>query len=386
MPMSVPDLRVAFLNENVGGHATFHANVMAELARRRDVQAVRIDISPPSFLRRIAAGSVPFLAGRDADFALFRAQLVQSAAAARPLRRIAENCDVLHFYSQNACPMLTPRRPYVVTTDASCAQTARMSPSRYPGRGTAVSLRAAQVLEHRFLDRASAIVAQSDWSRAGLVDETGIDEERVSVIRLGGPRAQPWIERPADRRPRVAYVGFSMLRKGGTLLLEMLAAELGRTCDLQLVTTARVAPRPGLTVHSDIRPGDGRIFDVLRDADLLVLPSDADMSPNVVLEAMASGLPVVAFGCGAVPEMVIDGETGTVVRPGDQSHLRQAILDLLASPARRRRFGAAGRQRLIDHFNSEIEVGRMIELLSAVSDPASPTARWRRPERNDAGR
>jgi glycosyltransferase involved in cell wall biosynthesis len=178
-----------------------------------------------------------------------------------------------------------------------------------------------------------------------------------------------------------------MQRKGGALLLELLAPELGRSCDIHLVTTARVAPRPGLTVHSDIRPGDGRIFGVLREVDLLVLPSDADMSPNVVLEAMACGLPVVAYRSGAVSEMVINGETGFVVRPGDLFHLRQGIMALVHSPALRRRYGAAGRRRLVSHFNAELEAGRMVELLRAVTRAASASGRRpRRTERAGAGR
>jgi glycosyltransferase involved in cell wall biosynthesis len=368
--MPTPGLRVAFVSENVGGHATFHSNLMAELDGRGDVVTLPFDLPQRSSFRRIAGGNVPFLSARDADFALLRAQLAQSAVAAGPVRRLAAICDVMHFSSQNVCPVLTPRAPYVVTTDASCAQTVRMSPSRYPARGTALGLRAAQVLERRFLSRAQAIVAQSEWARSSLVTESGVDEERVSVIRLGGPRAQPWIERRTDRRPRVAYVGFSMQRKGGAMLLELLAPDLGRTCDLHLVTTAPVAPWRGLTVHGDVRPGDGRIFSVLGQVDLLVLPSDADMSPNVVLEAMACGLPVVAYDSGAVSEMVIDGVTGIVVRPGDRFRLHQAITGMLESPALRLQYGAAGRRHLMDRYNAELEAGRMVDLLRRVTERA----------------
>jgi alpha-maltose-1-phosphate synthase len=363
-------VRALFVNENGGGHATVHANLLTELHRHGDMETRRYDLPRDSLARSIFAGALRMPSGWDFDFVLARAQLVQSAIAARSVVRLAKGCDVVHFYSQNAAPLLpaaVARLPYVVTTDASCAQTARMLEYRYPGRGTALSVRAAQILEQRCFAGAAAIVAQSEWARRSLIGDAGVDPARVQVLRLGAPREQPWIERPVRKLPRVAYVGFSMRRKGGGLLLDMLGPELGQSCELHIVTTARLMPRPGLHVRSDVRPGDGKIFRVLQDVDLLVLPSDADMSPNVILEAMASGLPVVTLATGALPEMVAHGTTGFVVPSTDTRALREAIDQLLASPARRREFGVAGRERLIRCFNAETEAGRLADILRAVA-------------------
>ena len=72
-----------------------------------------------------------------------------------------------------------------------------------------------------------------------------------------------------------------------------------------------------------------------------------------VLEAMAAGLPVVASAVGGVPELVRDGETGTLVAPGDPDVLARALGALVAAPAERARLGAAARSRAEAEFGIE---------------------------------
>jgi glycosyltransferase involved in cell wall biosynthesis len=85
--------------------------------------------------------------------------------------------------------------------------------------------------------------------------------------------------------------------------------------------------------------------DLLATADVFVLPSKSEGMPISVLEAMAAGLPVVASAVGGVPEVVVDGETGFLVPPGDPEALADALGRLLADGELRRRMGAAGRRR-----------------------------------------
>jgi glycosyltransferase involved in cell wall biosynthesis len=70
----------------------------------------------------------------------------------------------------------------------------------------------------------------------------------------------------------------------------------------------------------------------------------------VNIEAMAMGKPIVALGHGALPEIVVPGETGLLVLPGDVDGLSQAVISLLQAPAQRERMGQAGRDRVLYHF------------------------------------
>ena len=110
------------------------------------------------------------------------------------------------------------------------------------------------------------------------------------------------------------------------------------------------------------RPGGERVLfpgpvlrdtlpDLYRAADLFVLPAvhdgkgNVDGLPNVILEAMASGLPVVASGISGIPLAVEDGRTGRLVPEGDREALFGALRGLLADPAGARAMGERGRRK-----------------------------------------
>lgn len=90
---------------------------------------------------------------------------------------------------------------------------------------------------------------------------------------------------------------------------------------------------------------------VMRNASLFVLPSLSEGLPITVLEAMAHGLPVVATSVGGVAEVVVDGETGFLVRSGHEKELAAAILKVLGDPCQARQLGRAGRARIETHFD-----------------------------------
>jgi glycosyltransferase involved in cell wall biosynthesis len=98
--------------------------------------------------------------------------------------------------------------------------------------------------------------------------------------------------------------------------------------------------------------------DVLRALDLLVLPSAREGLPNVVLEAMATGLPVVATSVGGTPDLVLPGVTGLLVPPGDPGALASAILAVLGDPAAARRMGAEALRRVREAYSLDGMVRR----------------------------
>ncbi len=85
---------------------------------------------------------------------------------------------------------------------------------------------------------------------------------------------------------------------------------------------------------------------LMRRFSVLCLASDSEGTPNVILEALAAGTPVVATRVGGVPDVVQDGVTGLLVPPGDASALSDALSRLLANPALAQQMGAAGQARV----------------------------------------
>ncbi|MBM4272904.1 MAG: glycosyltransferase [Deltaproteobacteria bacterium] len=100
-------------------------------------------------------------------------------------------------------------------------------------------------------------------------------------------------------------------------------------------------------------PGRPDVRPLLEQASLLALSSIHEALPNVLLEAMAAGLPVVATKVGGVPEAVGHGQTGWLVPPRDPPALAAALRQLLASPETQQTFGEAGRRKAMEVFSLE---------------------------------
>lgn len=92
--------------------------------------------------------------------------------------------------------------------------------------------------------------------------------------------------------------------------------------------------------------------------DALIVPSRWEGFGLVLLEGMAAKLPIVATKVSALPEIVVDGETGFLVPPGDVQALSQAMIDICEYPAQAHEMGLAGRKRLEEKFSAETMIDR----------------------------
>jgi glycosyltransferase involved in cell wall biosynthesis len=101
--------------------------------------------------------------------------------------------------------------------------------------------------------------------------------------------------------------------------------------------------------------------------DLAVLPSFTEGLPNVVLEAYAAGVPVVATAVGGTPEAVADGVDGYLVPPGDPAALAGRILDALRLGEARKAMGQRGRERIQARFTFEVQALRYQELFDDLT-------------------
>jgi glycosyltransferase involved in cell wall biosynthesis len=192
------------------------------------------------------------------------------------------------------------------------------------------------------LQRADAVIAVSR-ALADRAVALGVEPSRVHTIYNGvdAERFSPGSREDARRRLRldagrlVLYVGNLKVSKGCTDLLEAFPAVLERHPDAQLAYVGEGADRgtmvqrlESLGITDRVRLVGSIPHDDLagwfRAADLLCLPSHAEGVPNVVLEAMASGTPVVATRVGGIPE-VVPGHAGILVEPRAIVALGQAL-------------------------------------------------------------
>ena len=111
------------------------------------------------------------------------------------------------------------------------------------------------------------------------------------------------------------------------------------------------------------------VASLLRRFDIFVLPSLNEGISNTILEAMATGLPVLASSAGGNPELVQEGITGSLFAPGDAKRLADLISTYVDSPDLRRAQGSAGRVRAIEDFGMDAMVDRYLYLYDQCHEP-----------------
>jgi glycosyltransferase involved in cell wall biosynthesis len=97
-----------------------------------------------------------------------------------------------------------------------------------------------------------------------------------------------------------------------------------------------------------------------------------DGIPNVVIEAMATGLPVVSTTIGGVPEVIDHGLTGFLVAPGDAKQLAEQLRAVLDDSSLRQRIGKAARDKVMEHFDNRVTIAPLVELLCMEAGLGAP--------------
>ena len=141
----------------------------------------------------------------------------------------------------------------------------------------------------------------------------------------------------------------------------------GRDHGLRAELEALAAAR-GISEHVEFIGEHADIPSLLAAADFGLLPSREEGFSNVILEAMAAGVPMIVTNVGGNPEAVIDGETGCVVPPCDPKGIGNAIMRFARNPALRKRLGEAGRRRVEHEFSIERCVQAHADLYQELLD------------------
>jgi glycosyltransferase involved in cell wall biosynthesis len=210
---------------------------------------------------------------------------------------------------------------------------------------------------------ADLVLAPSAATATELERDYGVADARVLPNVTGGievpPAPMPGAE---DASEYLLFVGRLRIRKGVEVLLEALAARR----DLPGLLIAgdgehraaleRRARELGLgsdRVRFLGRASAGQVRGLLSRALALVVPSIYEGMPLVILEAMASGLPVIASRVSGIPEVVVDGETGWLVPCEDPVALGDALGAVAGDRAEAARRGEAGRRRIEARYRPE---------------------------------
>ncbi len=218
---------------------------------------------------------------------------------------------------------------------------------------------------------ADRIVAITDSLRRFTVERVGVPAGKVETIHYGlDDPPEPWGKNPPDDVPDGARVLLAVARLTPQKGLDAAVRALPLLPDDTVLVVLGEGPDrvrlEGLARDLGVERRmflPGRVPDVaawLRRATLLVHPARWEGFGLGVLEAMLAGLPVVASNVSSLPELVVDGETGYLVRPDDPSALALGVARALERPE----LGAAGRDRARRDFS----VARMADRTAALYD------------------
>jgi glycosyltransferase involved in cell wall biosynthesis len=172
--------------------------------------------------------------------------------------------------------------------------------------------------------------------------ELGIPDDAWVVGTVGRVVTEKHHELLVDAMKPLCDAGAHLVIVGDGALLPALRAKAGR--NMHLLGVRRDAPR------------------VMQSFDAFCMSSRSEGLPLVILEAMASALPIVSTAVGGIPNVVADDHTGVLVPPGDADALRAALSSLRADPTRAARLADAGRSLALAEYSADTMVDRYLAL------------------------
>jgi len=214
-------------------------------------------------------------------------------------------------------------------------------------------------------------------ARIALVENGLPDTDSSAVRRAASARATRCAEQ--GREVRVLLLGQAEARKGHEVLIRAMQIAVARYPALQAVIASPVPDARSaryLSRLQEIAAGNvrflepaGEVMPLLHEADILAVPSLREPFGRVAVEGMLAGLPVVASNVDGLASIVLDGETGFLVPPGDPEGLSQAILLLAARPDLRLSMGQKGRRRALCRYHIDRVATEVLKVYESVLGP-----------------
>ncbi len=355
---------IAFILEQALGHTTHARNLQAYVPRDTTITSLWALLP---FETRGWAAKLPVYKSNWTVRAGLRAR--------RALNQITHQAqvDALFFHTQVTavlCNDYLRRYPSVVSLDATPLQYDALGASYEHRSGPAWLEHYKWQLNRDCFRTARHVVAWSQWVKQGLQEGYGIAAEHVTVIPPG-VGVQDWTsraERPHTGPVKILFVGGNLERKGGLLLLQAFRALKSLNVELHLVTRDPVPPEPGVFAYYDMQPNSDALKQLYWQSDIFCLPTLGDCLALVLAEAGTVGLPLVSTSVAAIPEIVRDGETGLLTRPGDVAGLTMALRRLVEDESLRKRLGEQARLLVAREFDAQVNAQRLLDLLKQVAE------------------
>ncbi len=247
--------------------------------------------------------------------------------------------------------------------------------------------------EKKLMKRSDALIAVSKYTVDELTELYGIDEKKIHVI-YNGVDVQKFKPRPDRAELRrdfgleaekkiVLFVGRLYHRKGLEILLRSIPPVLQEFSDVKFVISGKGFKEKeeslrNLAKQLDIEDHvtflgyvpDEKLPNLYSASDIFVLPAIYENFPFAILEAQATGLPVISTKVGGIPEFLVDNENGFLIDPGDSAQLTQRVLALLQDQKLAKEMGIRGRKLIEEKFSWRLITSQVIDLYHKLLETA----------------
>ncbi|MDO8725275.1 MAG: glycosyltransferase family 4 protein [Candidatus Methanoperedens sp.] len=226
-----------------------------------------------------------------------------------------------------------------------------------------------KLIQRLYLKRSPTIIAVSNWMKGLLEQNYGIKD--VNVIHNGidheqfSPKRRNIAEGLETNKPIVLFSGRFIALKGINILVRAMRTVISETKDVHFafagpeanIKWVKMFENEGIPSHFYTFLGyipHSEMPEIYSNASIFVLPSLIESFPFSILEAMSSGVPVIASNVGGVPEMIDDEVDGLLVPPGNPEILAKKLLFLLDNESERKKISKKAREKILGKFTSEI--------------------------------
>jgi len=289
----------------------------------------------------------------------------KSRACEEHIRKLNEKPSLIFQWEFFFAPFdQAPRRlsPFVVYND----WTTKLSEREFPHWALPKVREHLNALQGTLMRKATYVFTFSEKVRRSVIEDYDVAPERV-ITTYAGVNLDVFPE-PLLRRDRqdltILFAGNDYARKGLPALIRAFRSLRPEFPDVGLVVvgdpgpTYQIRPERGVTYLGAVKDKE-EIAALYRSADIFCLPTQSEAFGHVYAEAMAHSLPCIGSDVGAVGEVVLDGETGFLINPGDTEKLVEQLRLLLTAPDLRRTMAAKGYAHASKHFRWETVVDVM---------------------------
>jgi len=244
--------------------------------------------------------------------------------------------------------------------------------------------------EKKLMKRSDALIAVSMYTKKELTEFYDIDEEKIHIIYNGvdvqkfkpnkdraGLRRELGLE---EKQKIILFVGRLYQRKGLDTLFQSISKVVQNFKDAKFVISGegfRQNKEKLLKLAEKLKIENSVLFvgyfpdeklpDLYAASDIFVLPALYENFPFAILEAQATGLPVISTKVGGIPELVTNNKNGLLVEPANSEQLTEEIMILLKNPKFAEELGKRARQLIEEKFAWPLITNEVVDLYSKIS-------------------